>query len=76
MLILALTFGQNSALAGSLSWARIRALSRSDQFSMHIDNALECSFQRIPLKFLYVQSIKSYPQLKSKIVVCRAKYAA
>ena len=71
-----LTFGQNSALAGSLSWASIRAQSISDEFWMHIYNALECSFHIVPLSFLYVYFIKSYPQLKSKIVVCRTKYAA
>ena len=59
-----LTFGQNSALAGSLSWASIRALGISDQFFMHIYNALERSFQRVPLEFIYVQMIRNYPQLK------------
>ena len=52
------------------------ALSISDHFLMHIYNAPERSFQRVPLEFIYIQPTQSYPQLKSKIVVCRTKYAA
>ena len=54
-----LTFGLNSALAGSLSWASIRALSISDRCLMHL-LALDISWHPLISELIYLSWVMSY----------------